>query len=65
MNVLRLLKVLFASYAAAICIVILGIVLGALIFGFSQVDQVIKGYLIPLVLVCTIILVPVMYKKLK
>jgi hypothetical protein len=65
MKIFRLIKILFAAYAAAIGITIAGIVVGAFILGFDEVDKVIGRYLIPLVIAVTIIMVPVMHKKLK
>ena len=65
MKIFRLIKILFAAYAAAIGVAIVGIIVGAFILGFDEVDKVIEGYLIPLVLVMTLLMIPVMHKKLK
>ncbi len=62
---LRFFKVLFASYAAAIGIGIFTVLLGAILFGFERVDNVIEDYSLYLLGVLTVVVFPLMYRILK
>lgn len=62
---LRFFKVLFASYAAAIGIGIITVLLGAILFGFERVDNVIENYSLYILGMLTVFVFPFMYRKLK
>lgn len=65
MNTNRGLKIVFSAYAAAVGITILSIVSATFFLGFSRVDYLIDNFMIPFMLVVTVILLPVMHKYLK
>jgi hypothetical protein len=62
---MRFVKVAIASYAAAVGVGIASTVIGAMLFGFENVDPVIKEYALPILGILTLILFPVMNRHLK
>ena len=62
---LRFGKVLFASYALAIGVLILSIVIGLFLVGFKNVDEHVLGNAGVLLVVVTLVSLPFINKKLK
>jgi hypothetical protein len=56
---------LFASYAAAVGIGLVGVVLGALVVGFEEVDRAIEGYSPYILGFITVVVFPFVNRKLK
>jgi hypothetical protein len=64
-KIFRFLKVLFASFAAAVGIGITGIAIGLFIFGSDQTDNFIDNYVIYALLLIALIIYPLMAQHLK
>jgi len=64
-KVVRFLKVLFASYAAAVGMGIAGILIGLILIGTEQIDSFIENYIMYALIILTIVIYPFMNRKLK
>jgi len=64
-DISRKMKILVASFMAAVGISIVGIVVGEMIFGFEKVDSAIENYMGFILIVVTAICYPFANKYLK
>ena len=64
-KILRIGKVVFASYAVAIGVTILVVVIGLFVVGFEAIDKLVFGNVRVLIPIATIVAIPFVNKYLK
>jgi hypothetical protein len=62
---MRIFKIIFASYAAAVGVGIAEIVIGLIIFGSNETDQFVDNHIIHILFIVTVIVYPFMNRYLK